>query len=574
VAKRTKTPSFVVEVPLRVRGARETRLIARFRAGQNLYNACLGESLRRIGLMRESRDWRRARAMPKHCVGEDGKGVLDEKGRPKANPERRVRFRDLRQRFGFSTSELQAWMQQCRDACWIGDHLGSHDAQRISERAFEAVSDYAYGKKGKPRFQRLDEFTSIEGKDNRGVITWRMAADGSSAHVSYLGLKLDAVLPKPGKDPWLETALRRRTKYVRIVRRAMGAEGRAAYAVQLIQEGLSPLKAWHRKALAVRPDTPVGADQGPSNVAVVAERGAELMQLAPKVVQPWQGMRRIARAMDRSRRATNPENYAEDGTIRRGKKRWVKSSRYRALQSRRANKERKLAAERKRSHGEQTSRVLLSGTSLTLEKVSYRAFQKSFGRSTKVRGVGAWVSMARRKATRFASKVVEVPCSLRLSQYDHTTKDYQKKKLSERQHCFRDGKTAPVQRDLYSAFLARHVRADDGGKYSLDAPETEKSWQAAEPSLRAASSGTQPAKGTGLAGPHVVALARRRRSRLSAEGGLEVCETVHGVAAGKAGSILARSVREGREKRTGGRANTPPAIAARTLVLQDEEGSG
>jgi putative transposase len=42
----------------------------------------------------------------------------------------------------------------------------------------------------------------------------------------------------------------------------------------------------------------------------------------------------------------------------------------------------------------------------------------------------------------------------RLSQFDHTTGEYIKKPLSQRMHVIGDGATAPVQRDLYSAFLA------------------------------------------------------------------------------------------------------------------------
>jgi hypothetical protein len=53
--KRAKTPTFIVELPLSVCDNTERQLTARLLAGTRLYNAALGEALRRLGLMRESK---------------------------------------------------------------------------------------------------------------------------------------------------------------------------------------------------------------------------------------------------------------------------------------------------------------------------------------------------------------------------------------------------------------------------------------------------------------------------------------------------------------------------------------
>jgi hypothetical protein len=57
---RSKTPSFVAEFPLQTTPADESALSIRLDAARNIYNASLGESLRRLDLMRESLDWQRA----------------------------------------------------------------------------------------------------------------------------------------------------------------------------------------------------------------------------------------------------------------------------------------------------------------------------------------------------------------------------------------------------------------------------------------------------------------------------------------------------------------------------------
>ena len=61
-----KQPTFVLELPL-VANPHESRVLAvRFEAGRQLYNAVLGEALRRLGLMKQSRTWQAARKMP--CI--------------------------------------------------------------------------------------------------------------------------------------------------------------------------------------------------------------------------------------------------------------------------------------------------------------------------------------------------------------------------------------------------------------------------------------------------------------------------------------------------------------------------
>ncbi|MRR34885.1 transposase, partial [bacterium] len=49
----------------------------------------------------------------------------------------------------------------------------------------------------------------------------------------------------------------------------------------------------------------VGLDVGPSTVAVVGKEVADLVSFCPTIDHPWREVRRIQRALDRSRRATN-----------------------------------------------------------------------------------------------------------------------------------------------------------------------------------------------------------------------------------------------------------------------------
>ena len=249
-------------------------------------------------------------------------------------------------------------------------------------------------------------------------------------------------------------------------------------------------------------------DIGPSVIAAVATADAILEQFCPKVVEPWQDIRRIQRAMDRSRRATNPDNFDARGRCKKGAKKWNRSHRYQVLAGKRRERDRQLAAERKRSHGELANRILAEGTTIKTEKLSYKSFQKNFGRSVKVRAPGMLVSTLQRKAASAGGGMVEIKTRhTRLSQFDHTTGEYIKKPLSLRVHVFGDGVTQPVQRDLYSAFLATCCDTD-----SLDVPAVVSTWASAEPHLRTAMSrALQPASGKGFARTHVSCVGAGRR---------------------------------------------------------------
>ena len=244
--------------------------------------------------------------------------------------------------------------------------------------------------------------------------------------------------------------------------------------MQLVQDGVAPAKYEFLSSGQV-----VGLDIGPSTVAIVSDDAVGLEKFAPSVEQPWKQMRVLQRAQDRSQRAMNPGNYAEDGTIKRGPKRWAKSAHYARRQHKLADLERCLASARQRDHGELANKILGLGNLVQIEKLSYKGFQKNFGRSAKVRACGMFVSLLTRKAESAGAKVVELNTwTLKMSQYDHQTGVCTKKPLKQRWHTLGKSNTL-VQRDCYSAFLAKNVVENQHKPSQL-----REDWAAAQPLLR------------------------------------------------------------------------------------------
>jgi len=147
---------------------------------------------------------------------------------------------------------------------------------------------------------------------------------------------------------------------------------------------------------------------GPSTLAVVSDRAVALVPLAPEVQQPWAATRRLQRAMDRSRRTTNPHCYNANGTFKCGAKITVRSRGYLKLNAQLAETERVLEKRRARSHGRLSNGILGLGNRIQTEKLNYTAFQKRFGRSTKVKAVGSLMLKLRRKAERAGGEFREL----------------------------------------------------------------------------------------------------------------------------------------------------------------------
>jgi putative transposase len=457
-----RTPSFVCEVPLRVTRPQERILLARLEAARQVYNACLGQARIRARLVRESKAFQRARTLPRE------------------DPQRKRLFAQARGQHAFSAYELHAYAQPLGQS-WLGEHLDSLTIQKLASRAYDAANRVLLGKAKRVRFKGKHQLDTVEGKVNTSGIRW--CAD----RIEWKGLVLPARLD--ARDVVLAHGLACPVKYVRLVRRKLGAKNR--FYAQLVCEGVPFQKPQHALGQGV-----VGLDLGPSAIAVVAAQEALLQPFCPEVAPDAKALRRLDRKLDRQRRANNPENYDERGRVRKGKKRWHVSKRQCQTQARRREVHRKLAATRKRSHGQLAHRLMMLGTTFQLEHLSYRAWQRSYGKSVQLCAPGMFVERLSRLAGSAGGTIVDInPWRARLSQTCHCGR-VKKKARSERWHTCPCG--ASAQRDLFSAYLARCV---DPETSLLDVGQAHAAWPGWEPTLQAAyeqAIQNQPARGRRL----------------------------------------------------------------------------
>jgi hypothetical protein len=439
-----KTPTFQLELPLVAEAGQAARLGAHLEVGRQFYNAVLSAGQQRLRRMRADPAWQAARAIPRTH-----------------KQERKVAFSALRERYGFSEYAFHELARKLR-VNWLADHLDAVLAQTLASRAYHALNRVCLGKARRVRFKsRGRGLSSIENKRNDTGMRFALEPCAAGRPQGFL-LWHDDHIPAiiDWDDPVVAHGLSHEIKYARLVwrrassPRAQGADRQGErYFVQLVLKGVPHHKPKH----TIGTDT-IGLDLGPASIAIVPrEAEANLEPLCAELAPNARAIRRLQRRMDRQRRAANPEHYDEKGRAKKrgkGAPRWKQSRGYQASRRRKAARERKLAAHRKSLHGRLVHQIVRVGNTIITEKISYKGWQKRYGSSVGRCAPGMLIDHLRRTVASTGGTLHEVPTrTTKLSQYCHGCGRFVPKQLSQRWHQCACG-IGPVQRDLYSAFLA------------------------------------------------------------------------------------------------------------------------
>ena len=231
----------------------------------------------------------------------------------------------------------------------------------------------------------------------------------------------------------------------------------------------------------------IGCDIGTQTIAYSSDTECGLRNLAERgdaISKSERKERILLRRLDRSRREMNPQNFNEDGTVRKGCRKWISSKNYRENRRKLSELQRKNSINRHlairedvnhiRSLGDvfiteskNVMKLLLRSKETTVnEKTGKINRKKRFGKSVRNRCPGYFQSHVEDVFLSTGGRYFEVPYDYRASQYDHTNGEYVKRKLSQRMFSLSDG--TRVQRDLYSSFLLYNASFDDMGQLILD----------------------------------------------------------------------------------------------------------
>lgn len=193
--------------------------------------------------------------------------------------------------------------------------------------------------------------------------------------------------------------------------------------------------------------------------------------------------------MDRSKRMMNPQNYHEDGTIKKGKKTWKYSRMYFKKRDLVKTLYRKKSSVIKQSHEILCNKLLQDSRTFLVEDMDFKALQKRaketkrqekqsavrqkdgsvkmvykykrkkrFGHSIGSRAPSLFLTILKQKTKLYGGTWIKIKTKeFRASQYDHIKDEYIKVPLSQR---WKEIGNYLIQRDLYSAFLIRYAASD------------------------------------------------------------------------------------------------------------------
>lgn len=447
---RKQTPSYIAEyqlIPVQQDGF--AVLYHAEHEAHRVYCMCLQEALTRLHKARHDEKY---------------KTLCDQLALAK-NDERqaaaiRIQIAEHYRSYGYSEYALHAYVaEHCRKYV----NLGIDEKQKLATRAFRAVEKMRKGNAKHVRFPGSWESLSFEGKSCRSKLHLK-----SGEHVVCFGKDHQFELLVEPADEYAMLCMTDRCKYVRILKRKI--RGKDRWYAQLVMEGTPPSK--NRKM----GEGTVGLDIGISTIAISSDSAVELHELAPHCRTDEHKIRRLQRAIGRSKRAMNPDNYNKNGTVKKGRRVWKKSKRYIRLQKKLSELQRKAAAHRKQAHEILANHIVAMGDDIRIEQMRMQGLasrskqttrnaengkinsKKRYGHTIGIRAPSMLVESINRKLGYHGKQIVKVNTyTVKASQYNPVDGTYKRKDLKDR--LIQLDENIYVQRDMLSAYLIQHTNS-------------------------------------------------------------------------------------------------------------------
>lgn len=311
----------VLTLPLKTEIWQEDIINKRFEIARNVYNAMLGYELKKLRRMEADQEYVEAIGSL-YELAKNGK-----KGSAEYKAVGRLRAEKIRE-YGFS--EFDFISDVSRFASYFSDNLGSNAAAvSVAQPMWRAFDTMFYGKGDAVHFKKKGSINSVatNGKSFLRVTdgTGKTVTQRASEEHLYLTY---GVVRGHHKVLCMEILWNRKKSYdaemlsypirqVRLIRRK--EKQRYRYYVQLCLEGKPAIKytdAGDLKHPVV--DGRVGVYVDTRSVTVTSSSGTKRYSLSESNIDYAERAEELQRYMDNSRRATNPDNYNSDGTVKKG----------------------------------------------------------------------------------------------------------------------------------------------------------------------------------------------------------------------------------------------------------------
>lgn len=448
------TANFIIEFPLKTEIYQENILNKRFEIGRHIYNSLVNVTQKRYKEMIKTKKYRNL--------------LSSLTGNKNSDKEIWKQIDDIRKQYGMSEYSFHEDVKQMQKH--FKSNIDSFTTQKIASQLWKSYDKLFYGNGKKVYYKKYGEFNSLEGKSNSTGIRFK------DDMILWNGLEIPVVVDY---DNYYEYQARQsKICYNRIMRKYV--RNKYKYYVQIVFKGNPPVKVNTETGEIKHTigNGDVGLDIGTRTIAISSQSDVKILELADKVQNIENKKQKLLRKMDSSRRATNPDNYNEDGTIKKqGNKKviWNKSNHYIKYQNELKELYRKQSDIRKYQHECLANYIVSLGNKVYVEKMNFAGLQKRakntekndkgkfkrkkrFGKSLANKAPSMLLTIIDRKLGYYDEKLIEINTfEAKASQFNHFDGTYTKKSLSQRWNDFNGIK---IQRDLYSAFLIMNISND------------------------------------------------------------------------------------------------------------------
>ena len=401
--------SFAMEFEL-IAGNQEINFLEkRFNVGSNIYNLCLEHCIKQLNKLKRDKEYRKSVKALK---------TVNRKLKMKNLPQVEIKrlkdikisctdkIKELEKEYQFTENDIQKYAKVPRE--FIGKILNSSIVQNIASTAFDAVKKIRYRKAKKVKFKKKGEI-SLEGKNNR---------TGFIFDIKTMKLKLGKKLFCNLKtlDERQKNCFKNRIKFCRVLKRYI--RGKKRYFLQIVFEGI--------------PETDfqigegeVGLDIGTSTVAISSDNEVKLLKLS-ETEQEAKKIKMLQRSLDRKRRMANPDNYDENGKVKKKRNEWKLSKNY----FRELNKLKEIYRKKRvkdNQHKNILVKLILSqGDAVKTEKTSVNSWKskskktainksngkniskKRFGKSVNNNAPGTFIRKIEEKLSYFGKELIKI----------------------------------------------------------------------------------------------------------------------------------------------------------------------
>lgn len=376
----------VLTLPIKTEKWQADVINKRLEIQRQVYNAMLGYELKKFNELKRNPEYKEATNTLYECASNGRKGCAEYKAAGKRRTE-------LLREYGLSEFTFVTDANNC--AKHFSENMSSvASSLSIGKVMWRAFDTMLFGKGDIVHFKKVGTINSVatDGKSFLRIVdasnkTVMKRKDENTLFVLY-GLKGHKVLKMPIKfslkNEYELEMLAMPIKQVRLLRRK--EKGVFKYYVQLCLDGEPAIKFNKETGELKHPikDGKVGVYITTKNVTVATPERIINYSLSEGCPNYSDRITELQRYMDNSRRASNPENFNDDGTIKKGimvngerqRLKWTFSNRYKKAKDEVAELKRLEKVHRELHHQKLANEILALGNDLRINEYSFKMAMK------------------------------------------------------------------------------------------------------------------------------------------------------------------------------------------------------